>query len=689
MTIQFANPAWFWALLGLIPILGLRLLSHFRHRNNLEGLVSPRLRNRLISGSSRIQRWVSFVFLSLSWACVVLALTRPQWGFEESETESEGRNLIIAIDTSRSMLANDLAPNRIARAKLAAQDIVHGLPEDRIGILAFAGRAFLQAPLTVDHDAIVEAIEQLDTEIIPRGGTNLSEAIKLAMATFREAKVEKSALVIFSDGEALEGRDDVAKLKREAVKNSMAIVTIGVGTKNGAIIPEYDDKGNIIPGAFVKDDQGQVVRTRLDSNSLRSLASGGGVYIHLGGNAALSMVVERITRMIETTRSEEESRRRPIERFMWPLGFAFVFMIFSYLVPLFFFRNRRKISPALAIWLLGCTFVSADLHAGDSHWEGFQAFQNGDFDRAIADYETELSHHPSGNNGARLRFGIGSAAYRKGDYERASQEFGQALANSDPGLQEKAHYNLGNTLFRKGEVVIRGSRRKAAAAGIHPNSMQAPALDEKSFQNTLRQWNGALEHYQSALALNQKNENASHNIEIVRKRIEELKKQQEQQKKEQQKQDKKDQDKDKDKEQNNSQNQQNQQNQPQKQAPDGQDQKGKPDQNQNPPNQQNKEDQKEDQSGQNNEDQQKQDRKNQPQQEQEPGNEAPKDGELKANPSDRENQQQQPANPADIKQNPETGYSPSEARRLLRALADETEVRPLLRPAKAEKYKNW
>ncbi|MEQ1840963.1 MAG: VWA domain-containing protein, partial [Verrucomicrobiales bacterium] len=291
--LTFASPDWFWGLILILPLLVLRFWSHWRSADQLPGLVSPRLSRRLISGSSRAQRWVVFSLQCVALAATLVALARPQLGFIETDTETDARNLIIAIDTSRSMLADDLPPNRLTRAKLAAKDIVLSLPEDRIGLIAFAGKPFVQAPLTVDHEAVLESLDQLDTEIIPRGGTNLAAAAALALETFEEAKLEQSALIVFSDGESLEGASEIEGIRERAARQGMTIHSVGVGTPEGSIIPEMDDNGVPIPGVFVKDDAGQVVRTRLVPEALQSISANGGFYIHLGGSSSLTRVVEQ------------------------------------------------------------------------------------------------------------------------------------------------------------------------------------------------------------------------------------------------------------------------------------------------------------------------------------------------------------------------------------------------------------
>ncbi|MEM7518140.1 MAG: VWA domain-containing protein, partial [Planctomycetota bacterium] len=396
--LTFASSAWFWALLVLVPLFllrGWRQLSTARH---LPGLVSPRLQKQLVVGKGQAQRWVIFVLQILALSAVIGALARPQLGFEEIETETEGRNLIIALDTSRSMLAVDLPPNRLTRSKLAATDIIAAFPEDRIALIAFAGRPFLQAPLTMDHEAIRESIDQIDTEIIPRGGTNIAAATALAIETVEEAKIEQSALVIFSDGEALEGTGELEEVKAVAAEAGLTIVSVGVGTEAGSIIPELSDLGEPITGEFVRDESGQVVRSRLDAAGLQALASAPGFYVHLGGPATLSQVVGQVRRSIDVSRSEGKSRLRPIERFMWPLSFALGFFILSHIVPQLWVRrtassvlSTSESRPSIAINLTTALLLATPLVAEDSFEAGHAAFERGDFDGAIATYEKALA----------------------------------------------------------------------------------------------------------------------------------------------------------------------------------------------------------------------------------------------------------------------------------------------------------
>ena len=702
--LTFAIPAWLWGGLLIVPLFALRLWGHRHASKRLPGLVSPKLMGQLVNGSSRPQRWVVFSLRMLALLALSTALARPQLGYEEVETQTDSRNLIIAIDTSRSMLADDLAPNRLSRAMLAANDIVRALPEDRIGLMAFAGRPFLQAPLTVDHEAVLEAISQLDTEVIPRGGTNLTAAAELALETFKEANLDQGTLVLFSDGEALEGGERLEGFRLRAGETGMNIITVGVGTREGSLIPELDQQGNPIPGVFLKDNEGQVVRSRLETGAIRELAGKDGLYVHLGGKISLSRVVSEIQKGIATTREEGESRLRPIERFMWPLGASFLLIALSHFVSLLSLKPRQarpSFAPGAATGLVLALILSGpDLKAEDAVMQGYEIYLKGNYEEAIRTYESALSEKNTRRDHSYLQMGLGAATFRTGNYKRAAEAYGQALVDSSDSIRELAHYNLGNTLFEQGASGLTNLQSTA-----NPDTLQSLSSPNDQRESTIRQWEGAIEHYESALSLNANNEQAAHNLETVKKKLKELKNQQEEeQQQDQQQGDSDQQDENQDQEQQDQeQSQQENEEQQNEQEQSRQEKEGQQDPNEDEPN---GEQQSEDNSGDNeqeqpkdpgDEEEQNQDKQNQQQdgsqvsQDQPEQPEAPEEGDLGARPDRPQNTQPQQArmNPEDLEQNPQTGYSPSEARQLLEAFADETEVRPVLMPSGNENYKNW
>ena len=172
---------------------------------------------------------------------VLLALARPQWGFDWEEARQRGLDVVVAIDTSRSMLAADIPPNRLARAKLAALDLKRLARADRVGLVAFAGSAFLQCPLSFDDEAFRQSVNALDVNIIPVGGSAIAEAIETARAAFKEKNDNHKVLVLFTDGEDNDGR--AVEAAEAAAKDGMRIFTIGVGSANGELLRIIDGKG--------------------------------------------------------------------------------------------------------------------------------------------------------------------------------------------------------------------------------------------------------------------------------------------------------------------------------------------------------------------------------------------------------------------------------------------------------------
>ncbi|MGH8046894.1 MAG: VWA domain-containing protein, partial [Chthoniobacterales bacterium] len=211
----FGQPLWLWALLA-IPALGaLFAWAQAKRRKLLSLVVAPRLRDQLAAGVNPVLRGLRAVLVLLSLALATLALAAPRMGYIQREIKSHGRDVVLAVDTSRSMLATDVTPTRLARAKLISEDFISLLQGDRVGVVAFAGSAFLQAPLTLDYNAVRDTIDELDTETIPLGGTNIAAAIRKATEAFGKAEGVTRALVIMTDGEELDA-DGVAAAKEAA-----------------------------------------------------------------------------------------------------------------------------------------------------------------------------------------------------------------------------------------------------------------------------------------------------------------------------------------------------------------------------------------------------------------------------------------------------------------------------------------
>lgn len=498
----FGLPQWFWALLAAPLLVALFLRAERQAALRLREFVSERLLPNLAGTVDHRRRAFRFALVLLGLALAVAALAQPRWGYTYQDAKRKGLDLILAVDTSRSMLSNDVLPNRLQRVKLATQDLINELQGDRVGLVAFAGRAFLQAPLTIDYDAAVEAINDLDTSTIPEGGTNISDAIDLAVKTFGKSAIGNRAVIIFTDGEELSG--NATKTAKAAADAGVRIFAVGVGTPEGSLIPINAEAGGT---AFVKDSQGQVVKSKLDEKRLREIAeSTGGFYLHLedGPRTMKQLFTEGLAKM-QAGDIDARLSRRPIERYQWPLGAALFFLGASFLM-----RERRRLRTAatrtevprqkLAMAAIALLLANPVFGAAP----GLEAYRQNKFSDAYREFEKTLQEHPQSHAADKIEFDAGAAAYKMKDFGKALNFFSQALLSPDASLQGKSHYNLGNTLYQRGDA-------------------------QKKDDEKLKDWTNALQHYEQSLKIAPDNKEAKANLEYVKRKIEELKQKRQQQ----------------------------------------------------------------------------------------------------------------------------------------------------------------
>jgi Ca-activated chloride channel family protein len=515
---NFGAPEWFWTLPAIPIFAALFVRAEQRAVARLREFVSARLLPQLATSVNRSRRILRVSLMMLGLALAVLSLARPQWGYIYEDVKRKGLDLLFAVDTSRSMLSNDVQPNRLERVKLAAQDLVNQLQGDRAGLIAFAGRAFLQAPLTIDYEAEIESINDLDTKTIPEGGTNISEAINLAVNTFGKSAAGNRALIIFTDGEELSG--DAAKAAKAAADAGVKIFTVGVGTPQGSLIPINSENGGT---AFVKDSAGQVVKSKLDEKRLREIAQAtGGFYLHLeDGPRTMAQLYSQGLANMKAAEIDARMSRRPIERYEWPLGAAMLALTMSILIGE---RKRARVRMRIPRWTklaapaTAMLLISAAPAFGAA--TGLKLYREGQYNDAYKSFEDDLKTHPGSSEKEKIEFDAGAAAYKMGDYNKALQSFSDALLSPDKRLQENSHFNLGRTLEDRADM-------------------------DESNDSALKDLTDAVSHYESTLRLNPKNEAAKANLEEVKKKIERLKQhpkqkptpppqQQQQQKKDQQ-----------------------------------------------------------------------------------------------------------------------------------------------------------
>ncbi len=337
--LRFANPQAFYLLL-LIPALIAFYVGVFRwKRRALERFGRLEL-VRVLAGSvsPTRQRWKA-ALLVLSVLLMVVALARPQIGTRLERVKREGLDIVVAVDVSRSMLAQDVKPNRLEKAKHELRSFIDRLEGDRIGIVAFAGQAFLQCPLTLDYGAARMFVDILDPSLIRDQGTAIAEAIRTALKAFDSKERKHKVLILITDGEDHEGQP--VEAAKEAAREGVVIYTIGVGTPQGVPIPEFDELGRQVGFKKIRKRDGseEVVLSKLDEVTLQKVAleTGGKYYLATGAEGELGKILDAISGM---EKKELGSIRftHYEDRFQYVLAVAFLLVVLENLIP----ERRRK-----------------------------------------------------------------------------------------------------------------------------------------------------------------------------------------------------------------------------------------------------------------------------------------------------------------------------------------------------------
>lgn len=308
-------------LLWLIPALVVFYIYAFRAKDKaIKAFCSLDLAGKLMPLVSRSRQKFKAVLLILAVLFTILALVRPKWGFQWEEVKRRGVDIIIALDVSQSMLAEDVKPNRLERAKREITDLLQILEGDRIGLVAFAGTSFVQCPLTLDYGAVSIFLDYLDTDLIPIQGTALSQAIRTSIKAFSDRERKSKALILITDGEGHEG--DMMAAAEDAKSEGIKIFAIGIGKKGGAPIPLPGKSGG-----FKKNRNGELILTKLDETALQKIAlTTGGSYVRsVTGNLDLEEIYQKgIKERLEQKELKSTRRKRWEERYQWFALLAFI-----------------------------------------------------------------------------------------------------------------------------------------------------------------------------------------------------------------------------------------------------------------------------------------------------------------------------------------------------------------------------
>ena len=510
------------------------------------------LQEKLIANHKKTEHHVKAFLIILAFIFAITALARPQWGDEKRKVKRKGGDIIFLLDTSLSMLAEDLKPNRLQKAKFEIETFVKLFKGNRTGMVAFAGSSFLQTPLTLDESAFFLFLDAIDVGYLPDPGTSLAQAVQQAILSFPEKDIKNKAIIILSDGEdhvgGIEGVIELAK------KTGVRIYAIGMGTPEGDPIPLKDAKTGRRMG-FKKNRAGDVVITKLNNTFLKQLANEtGGVFLP---STASEKEVNLIIKHLETLEKRNYEERLIIEKEDQYQAFLLLALFFLCSEMLIRRSTKNSRNPALAfiMFFLFSGFFSSTsslTNKGNDHYE------NKRYQSAIEEYRKAQVKNP---DNAAVHYNLATSLYKTDAFSEAGKHLQTASNDSKKSeLQALALYNYGNTLYRLG------------------------------------QYEKAIEVYKKALDINPDDKDAKYNLEFLQKNKDRRDKEDQEQKK--QDQDKKD--------------NQEQPNDQQNQGEQGQDPKDQNNQQNQSEEGQDKKDQQEQQKNQQNQDQNKQNKQKQP-----------------------------------------------------------------------------
>lgn len=463
-----------------MPVVAAAVVVLVAHkRRQLRARVDAHLVPGLVPNHSRGLELLRSLLLVGALAALLVAAARPKWGERLQMYKGRGIDVVIALDGSKSMLAEDVKPNRLERAKAQLAALIEGLSGNAVGIVAFAGDAHVMCPLTADLDAAKLFLDIIGPDMMPVPGTDFGRAIDVAIGLFNPKEKKHKALIFVTDGDDL-GRNTQQAVQR-AVENGVRVFPVAIATTEGAPIPEYDARGML--KEYKKDKDGNIVMSRMNERQLILLARlTRGRFLRVEGFSA-----ERLIGELNRMRKKEiggGAFTDYVERYQ-------LFRIISlvlFLASMFISDRRRGWLPKSLFVLLLAAGLSSTARAdvGGLMRKGNGLYARGKYDEALAAYQRAEVLEP---DATAIHFNLGNALYRMGQYQEAASEL--ELVMTEPNLRRRANamYNIGNTVFKAGQL------------------------------------DGALQAYRAALVMNPDDRQAKENIEFCLKKKEEMEQQ--------------------------------------------------------------------------------------------------------------------------------------------------------------------
>ncbi len=328
---KFENQIYFYAF-AIIPVcIAIYIWYVYSSKKKLKKLGELSLVNQLIPEVSRAKKTTKFILFLIAFSFLILGICNLQTGSKMKDVKREGADIMVCLDVSNSMMAQDLSPNRLERSKIAIENMIDKLQGDRLGIIVFAGEAYVQLPITTDYSSAKLFLEGISNKIVPVQGTNIADAINLSVESFGKDEGKNKAIVIITDGENNEdAKESAVDAAEEAAKKNVVIHTIGVGSESGVPIPNIID--GVVSG-YKKDNSGNTVVTKLDPKILQDIAGAtNGVYVQassadIGLDAILNKIAELDKKQMESKMYTDYE-----DQFQWFLGAALLFLVLESLI---------------------------------------------------------------------------------------------------------------------------------------------------------------------------------------------------------------------------------------------------------------------------------------------------------------------------------------------------------------------
>ena len=548
-------------------------LLHVHRTGNWQKLVSAAHRQELVRTTSPLHSVIPFILALLALACCIIAAARPYNGYKNTEALVTGRNLIIALDISRSMETQDVTPSRLEEARTAARVLIDSLPTDKIGLIIFSGEAELTIPLTYDHLTLQETLNLINRDWESYGGSNLEHVLKLAMQNFeRSAPTGTNALVILSDGE--DTMDFSPALLDEVRKKNLLLITVGIGTSEGATIPDPQSESGMW-----QDADGKHVISKLQPETLSMLArETGGDFFIMNNSTDLAAFAKTAVEKLDRHEEAQSAGKAPNDMYAYFSVAALVLAIAAILLATRWRHMPTRLHGSMGIVLLAL-ITAPTLHAAPQ-------------EESLAAYRQALAHQSAGKT------------------EECADELSKALLDEDPHMQAAVLHRLGNL---KTEETF--TKLRELYAETSPGQPAQPSGEQ--LEDIVKKLEESSTYYQDALSAQPDCAPAQTNLQRVRQLIEDIKKEierlkQQQQQDNQQKQDEQQQQQDDQQKQDQQQQQNDQQKQDeQQQQDDQQKQDQQQDDQQKQDEQQQQDDQQKQDEQQQQDDQQKQDQQQQ------------------------------------------------------------------------------